>query len=96
MRDNVPLGFDWDDSNTGHLKRHKISREEFEQAMRNDPLIIDYSNVNSEDRWSALGMTDTLRILLLCYTVRGERVRPVTAWPANKRLREAYFRRKAM
>ncbi len=67
---------------------------EFEQALRNDPVIIDYLNVEGEDRWSAVGATDSLRVLVVSYTLRGERIRPVTAWDANKQLREMYFREK--
>ena len=30
--------FEWDLDNIGHVGRHDVSREEFEQAMRNSPI----------------------------------------------------------
>ena len=86
--------FDWDEANVRHLARHKVTAEEFEQAIRNGQIIVDYLNVEGEDRWSALGATDSLRVLVLSYTVREERIRAVTAWAAGSGLRERYFRQK--
>lgn len=57
------MGFEWDESNLRHLARHKISRPEFEQAMANDPVLVDFSDESGEERWYALGATDALRVL---------------------------------
>ncbi len=89
------LEFDWDASNLRHLARHGINRSEFEQAMTNDPLFFDFSDESGEERWYALGATDSLRVLFLVFMHRGERVRPVTGWNAGKELQDAYFRRKS-
>ncbi len=88
------MEFEWDESNLRHVARHKINRSEFEQAMANDPILVDFSDESGEERWYALGATDTLRVLFLVFTYNGERIRPVTAWNAGRKLREAYFRRK--
>ena len=85
-------GFDWDEHNIRHLGRHEISPAEFEQAMGHSPMVIDVRDERGEDRWYALGATRNLRVLFMVYTYRGERIRPVTAWDASKRLRELYFR----
>ena len=87
-------GFDWDENNVAHLSRHKITSAEFEQAISSDPLFIDVRDESGEDRWYALGATKKLRVLFLVYTYHGDRVRPVTAWDAGKKLRELYFRSK--
>ncbi len=94
MAEEPQLEFDWDASNLGHLARHRISRPEFEQAMSNDPIFVDFSDESGEERWYALGATDSLRVLFLVFSYRGERVRPITGWDTSKKLREAYFRRK--
>jgi uncharacterized DUF497 family protein len=86
--------FDWDASNQSHLARHRISRSEFEQAMRSDPMFVDFSDEGGEERWYAVGGTESFRVLSVVFTFRGERVRPITGWDANKKLREAYFRSK--
>ena len=44
MADEVGLEFDWDESNLRHLARHRISREEFEEAMTNDPVYLGFSD----------------------------------------------------
>lgn len=85
---------DWDKNNVAHLSRHNITPAEFEQAISGDPLLIDVRDESGEDRWYALGATKKLRVLFLVYTDHGDRVRPVTAWDAGKKLRELYFRSK--
>jgi uncharacterized DUF497 family protein len=89
----IPMEFEWDESNLRHVARHKIDRSEFEQAMANDPILVDFSDESGEDRWYALGATDTLRVLFMVFTYKGERIRPVTAWNAGGKLRKAWFRR---
>jgi uncharacterized protein len=89
-----PVEFDWDESNLRHLARHRISRAEFEQAMTNDPVFLDFSDESGEARWYAVGATDRLRVLYLVFTIRDERTRPITAWDASRNLQEAYFQSK--
>ncbi len=91
--EELHLEFDWDASNLRHLARHRISRLEFEQAMTNDPIFVDFSDESGEERWYALGATENLHVLFLVFTYC-DRVRPITGWDASKKLREAYFRRK--
>jgi uncharacterized protein len=90
------MEFEWDESNLRNVARHKIDRSEFEQAMANDPILVDFSDETGEDRWYALGATDTLRVLFMVFTYKGERIRPVTAWNASRKLREAWFRREGL
>jgi uncharacterized DUF497 family protein len=78
------LSFDWDDANALHLGRHKVTRAEFEQVMQNDPILFDYQNVDGEDRWTGVGSTDDLRILVVAFTIREDRIRAVTAFRANE------------
>ncbi len=87
--------FDWDAANLRHLARHRVTREEFEQAMNLDPIFMDVGDEAGEERWYALGPTSALRVLFLVFTLREGRVRPVTGWTASRKLREMYFRQKA-
>jgi len=74
-----------------HLANHRITRSEFEQAMRHDPIVIDFADETGEDRRYALGATDRLRVLFPVFTYRAERMSPITGWDADKQLRELYF-----
>ena len=87
--------FDWDSSNLRHLARHHITREEFEQAMANDPIFLGFSYDSGEDRWSVLGATMNLRTFRMIFTLREDRIRPITGWEASKEFREFYFHSKA-
>ena len=85
------LSFDWDDHNIRHLARHGISPTEVEQVFRNDPMIEHYDVVDGEDRWTAIGAPLSLKILVLVFTVRDSRIRAVTGWEADKRMKKYYF-----
>jgi hypothetical protein len=63
--------------------------------MARDPIVVDFRDESGEQRWYALGATDRLRILFMVFTYRGDRIRPITAWDAGKKLREAYYRRES-
>ena len=86
--------FDWDESNLAHLRRHRVGPHEFEQVILSDPFELEYEVGNGEDRYKALGMTVQGRILVVVWTPREGRVRPVTAYPSNKRLREVFLKHK--
>jgi len=88
------IEFDWDRANIRHIARHRVRPEEAEQALRNHPFDLEYQVVGGEQRWTSLGQTDGLRILLVVWTLRGDVVRVVTARSASKQLRQAYLRHK--
>ncbi len=88
------LEFEWDSSNSRHLARHRLSREEFEEAMTGDPIYVAFRDDSGEPRWYVPGMTRKLRLLYLVFTVRGGATRPVTGWDASRELREYYFQQK--
>ena len=52
------IDFDWDDENAKHLAAHKITPAEFEQAMHNDPLDLDYQLIDKEERFRSVGLTN--------------------------------------
>ena len=59
------------------------SRDEFEQAIMNDPLDLDYEVIDNEDRYRSVGITNVGRFLLLEWTIRNHKVRAVTAFTAS-------------
>jgi uncharacterized DUF497 family protein len=86
--------FDWDEGNLGHLKNHRISPEEPEQVILNRPIDRESYIRNGEERTAQIGETDEGRILIVVSTMRGKKVRVVTAWPAKERLRRYFLTQK--
>lgn len=89
------LKFDWDATSTAHIARHKVTPKEVKEALINDPFDVGYDVIDGEERWSSIGHTDDLRVLLLVWTLRGENtVRVITAREASKTARRTYLREK--
>ena len=83
------MRFDWDEANVGHIARHGVAPEEVEQAFANHPLIVLAGHKRSgEERVLCAGLTDKGRPLQFAYTMRGERVRIITAHTAKRKVRE--------
>ena len=90
------LTFEWDSANTEHIGRHNVTPAEAEQVLANDPEDLDFAMFGEEERWTAIGHTNRLRILLVVWTIRDDATRVVTAWDAPQALRKAYLRRKGV
>jgi uncharacterized DUF497 family protein len=86
--------FDWDDANRNHLRRHRVSPDEFEQAMSNDPLDLEWEGVDDEIRYHTIGTTDSSRVLYMVWTPRDGAIRAVTAFTASRAAKQAWLRRK--
>jgi uncharacterized DUF497 family protein len=84
------LSFNWDEANTRHVARHGVTASEVEEVFANDPADIGFEAVEGEARWTAVGHTGVLRVLVVVWTMRGQDVRPITAFEAGKQLRDAY------
>jgi len=90
------LKFDWDEDNISHIARHDVKPEEAEQVLLGDPLEVDFEpDRNGEERWTYLGETARERILTVIMTLRGEKMRVVTAFDAESRDKRIYLETKA-
>jgi hypothetical protein len=88
-------GFERDTFNTGHIARHGLKPRDVEQALANDPSTIRSVVAGTgEERWFTVGPDGAGRLLAVVWTVRGSRVRVVTAYPAGKRLQRDYAKAK--
>ena len=83
--------FDWDKHNERHLAKHGISRSDAEDVLRGNHILLEYQVEGSEQRWIALGATRTGRILNIVFAIRGETVRPITGWAADRATIKLYF-----
>ncbi len=82
--------FDWDAENIRHLKRHRVTPEEFEELMIRNPVYLEYQARTNEERYKVLGMTAAGRILIGIWTPRDGKVRAVTAYAASRAYRDLY------
>jgi uncharacterized protein len=89
------MRFDWDDANLNHLAAHGVTSEEFEQAFRNDPILLSRTQHHRERRIVAVGETDQARVLFMVYTRRRSRIRAVTAYTAPRKLKSSYAKQKS-
>ena len=88
-------GFDWDEGNADKSwERHRVSQSECEEALFLQPLVVaaDRRHSKVESRFFALGQTTIGRLLFIVFTIRGERVRVISARPMSRRERRAYER----
>lgn len=79
-------GFEWDEGNSDkNWHRHAVRQVEAEEALLNRPplLALDVKHSRQEPRFIALGQTDTQRRLAVVFTVRGSRVRVISARPMS-------------
>ena len=92
--ENDGIEFEWDEANLNHVQHHGIAPVEAEQDILNDPLDIEAHIVDGEERSVSVGRTDRDRFLVVVTTMRGERIRVVTAFDAVKRLADLYLTEK--
>jgi hypothetical protein len=86
-------GFEWDEGNLPKLwERHGVSGAECEQLFFNHPLVADRDEKHSgeEDRYYALGHTDSGRLLFVVFTIRKGLVRTISARDMNRKERKVY------
>ena len=89
----VVTGFDWDEGNLEkNWFRHGVSPLECEEVFFNQPLIVapDERHSQKEDRFFSLGRTDRDRYLFVVFTLRGRKIRIISARDMNKKERKVY------
>jgi uncharacterized protein len=83
-------GFDWDLHNVGHVARHNVEPAEVEEAVGQPHTIISARDVDGEKRWKLFGTSAAGRYLVVVFTIRENRLRPVTAHTMNPKERKIY------
>jgi uncharacterized DUF497 family protein len=86
-------GFEWDKGNRDkNWLKHRVDNSECEQIFFNRPLIIHFDKRHSvkEDRFYALGHTDLGRKLFIVFTIRGTKIRVISARDMSRKEREIY------
>ena len=86
-------GFEWDEGNVNkNWDSHRVSPHEAEQVFFKHPLIVadDVRHSRIERRYFVLGQTDNNRALFVAFTVRGDRIRVISARDMSRRERKVY------
>jgi hypothetical protein len=86
-------GFDWDGGNTDkNWFKHKVTLSECEQIFFNHPLVIqdDIIHSKAEQRFYALGQTDSKRFLFIAFTVRNNLIRVISARDMSRKERRVF------
>jgi hypothetical protein len=88
--------FDWDSANIGHIAEHDVTPDEAEDVVLGDPLELGCEkSVDGEDRWTYVGETSLGQVLQVVITLRGEKIRVVTAYEPTRRDKLLYLSTKA-
>ena len=98
MKDGIDIvslaeGFEWDEGNIGkNREKHRVSYVECEEMFFNNPVISQRDETHSirEDRYFLLGKTDTERLLFVVFTLRGTKIRIVSARDMNRKEKRVY------
>ena len=86
-------GFDWSGGNAEkNWDGHGVTPLEAEQVFFNTPILAgaDITHSQKESRFYALGQTDEGRELFVAFTLRGRRLRVVSARDMSRKERRAY------
>ncbi len=86
-------GFEWDARNAEkNWRKHRVTPSECEQIFFNRPLAVadDIRHSEEENRFYALGHTDSKRMLFVVFTVRRGKIRVISARDMNRKERKAY------
>ncbi|HKE93906.1 MAG TPA: BrnT family toxin [Povalibacter sp.] len=84
--------FEWDAFNEAEVAKHGLAPSEVEEAF-DAPFMLrrDAELVGNEERTAFVAETLAGRVITVVYTLRGPRIRVVTAYPTRGRLRRQYL-----
>jgi uncharacterized DUF497 family protein len=73
--------FSWDTANIYHLAEHDVAPDEAEEVLLGDPVDTRFdAEGDANERWAYLGQTQRGRNLLVVTTLRGRKIRVITAY----------------
>ncbi|HYM10010.1 MAG TPA: BrnT family toxin [Bryobacterales bacterium] len=85
--------FEWDAHNAEKIwRKHRVAPRECEEVFLNVPLIVaDEEHSHTEQRFYALGQTDSGRLLFVVFTIRGNLIRVISARDMSRKERGVYL-----
>ena len=89
-----PIIFEWDRGNIDKsLKKHSVTNEQAEDVFFDKKILISEDVIHSnktEKRYQALGKAEQGKNLFVSFTVRGSKIRIISARPMSRRERKIY------
>ncbi|MCX6938410.1 MAG: BrnT family toxin [Verrucomicrobia bacterium] len=85
-------GFEWDAGNTDkNPGKHQIGNAEVEEVFFRLPVVLPATRAeDGEPRWFVFGLSEAGRVLRIVFTVRGSKIRVISARPASRKERTDY------
>ncbi len=86
-------GFEWDKGNVNKsYQKHGITPNEAEEVFLDENILLleDIKHSKKEERFEAIGEIFKGDILFLVFTVRGDKIRIISARKASKKERRQY------
>lgn len=82
-----PLEFDWNRGNIGKNIRHNVKEREAEEPFfdKNRKTFKDTLHSGIEERYRIVGKTKEGRLLFIAFTMRGRKIRIISARDVNKK-----------
>jgi len=95
----MDIAFIWDENkNKNNKRKHNISFEEAKSVFYDEyaRMIYDTAHSRDEDRFVILGMSDRLRILVVCHCFRekDQVIRIISARKASKNEEKKYYEKR--
>ena len=85
------MNFDWDAGNHAKCRKHGLSIQDIEHAMRSGPRVApDTKHSDLEQRFIAIGRTTAGRHVFIAFCRRGDAIRPISARYMHEREIRAY------
>ena len=86
-------GFDWDRGNRDKSRfKHGVQPAEAEEAFFNHPMLLleDPAHSGAEERFKLLGRSSAGRRVFVAFTIRGKRIRVISARDQSRQERRIY------
>jgi len=90
---NKISGFEWDEGNINKIfEKHGISTNEVEKVFLDpDQLVLDdIKHSQKEERFNIIGKDSSEDMLFIAFTIRGDKIRVISARIANAKERRLY------
>lgn len=87
-----PVIFEWDKGNIDkNFLKHNVTNKETEEVFENEPkFIIEAKHSTVEKRHMIWGITDKGRKITIIFTLRGDKVRVISARDIHRNERRKY------
>lgn len=87
------MQFEWDPRKAViNRRKHGISFEEAASVFNDPDALVSFDDAHSsiEERWTVIGLSNKLRVLVVTYTRRGNAVRVISARRAARSEAQEY------